>query len=368
MAWLLKLFFKMRNKIQRIIQVTKAIIQDCSLDNGGIVAANSTKKYYPVSAKNYFYVWPRDAAYACVAADILGLKMIQGNFFDWCLNNAEGFSTKGLFYEKYYPNGLKALPRFQPDQTGAVLFAIWHHLNRYQSTGRPSNYDELIVKAANGICSVWGNNHFNKNSYDLWEERTCYPDLKENFTYSLASCIKGLLCANELIPNDSWLKVAREMKSRLEKHYLHFFVRSYGDLTDQRIDASVLGLVYPFEVYEPDDNRIIATMNEVEDKLSINGGIHRYEHDEYDGWMLEGEHRKKGAGAWPLLNFWLSIYFQRVGNADKARLYFNWVLDRIGDNNYLPEQIFENDIQVSVSPLLWSHSMFVIASEELNFL
>ncbi len=40
----------------------------------------------------------------------------------------------------------------------------------------------------------------------------------------------------------------------------------------------------------------------------------------------------------------------------------------IGDNNYIPEQIFENDIQVSVSPLLWSHSMFVIASEELNFL
>jgi GH15 family glucan-1,4-alpha-glucosidase len=44
------------------------------------------------------------------------------------------------------------------------------------------------------------------------------------------------------------------------------------------------------------------------------------------------------------------------------------MLDRIGENNFIPEQIFENDIQVSVSPLLWSHSMFAIASKELNYI
>jgi GH15 family glucan-1,4-alpha-glucosidase len=116
------------------------------------------------------------------------------------------------------------------------------------------------------------------------------------------------------------------------------------------------------------DDRITASIQEVEDKLSINGGIHRYEHDDYDGWMLNGEHRKKGAGAWPLLNFWLSVYHQRAGNSDRANYYFNWVLDRVGESNFLPEQIFENDIQLSVSPLLWSHSMFIIASKELNFI
>jgi GH15 family glucan-1,4-alpha-glucosidase len=84
--------------------------------------------------------------------------------------------------------------------------------------------------------------------------------------------------------------------------------------------------------------------------------------------MFNGEHRKKGAGAWPLLNFWLSIYFQRKGDYNKANYYYNWVLDRIKDNNYIPEQIFENDIQVSVSPLLWSHVMFILASRELNLI
>ena len=358
----------MLEKIQRILELTKTILQDCSLENGGIVAANSSKHYYPVTAKNYFYVWPRDASFACIAADILGLRNIQENYFDWCMNNAEGFDNHGLFYEKYHPNGLKASDRFQPDQTGAVLFAIWHYLNRHQFSKRESKYDDLIRNMANGICSVWEKGHFLHNSYDLWEERICFPDLHENFTYSMASCIRGLQCANELIPNSTWLQVSHEMKSRLDEHFLDFFIRSYGDLPDTRIDASVLGLVYPFGIYDPLDERIIASIHELEDKLSIHGGIHRYEHDEYDGWMLDGEHRKKGAGAWPILNFWLSIYFQRAGKQEKAKYYYTWVLDRIKEDNLIPEQIFENDIQVSVSPLLWSHAMFVIASEELKFL
>ena len=60
--------------------------------------------------------------------------------------------------------------------------------------------------------------------------------------------------------------------------------------------------------------------------------------------------------------------YQRTGNFDRANYYFKWVLDRIEGSNVIPEQIFENDIQVSVSPLLWSHSMFIIASKELNFI
>ena len=38
--------------------------------------------------------------------------------------------------------------------------------------------------------------------------------------------------------------------------------------------------------------------------------------------------------------------------------------DRVED--YIPEQIFDNDIQVSVSPLAWSHVMFLIAGRFLK--
>ena len=220
--------------------------------------------------------------------------------------------------------------------------------------------------AADGFCKKWKGNYFDEVTNDLWEERFTFPDLEENFTYSLAACIKGLECANIFMLNEKWVTVAKQMRERLEKHYEGYFFRSYGKLSDKRIDASMLGLVYPFEVFPPSDKRIVASVEEMERKLVMNGGLHRYEHDEYDGWIYKTMHRKKGAGAWPLLNFWLSIYYARSGHKEKALQYYNWVLDRV--QKFIPEQIFENDLQVSVSPLCWSHSMFVIATKELGYL
>ena len=196
---------------------------------------------------------------------------------------------------------------------------------------------------------------------DLWEERLTFPDLEENWTYSLAACIKGLECANAIIPQKKWIETANMMRKRLESHYEKYFLRSYGKISDKAIDASALGLVYPFEVFSPSDSRIVDTVKEIEKKIVINGGLHRYEHDEYDGWMSETTDRKKGAGALALLNFWMSIYYARAGDKTKALQYYNWVLDKI--NTFIPEQIFENPIQVSVSPLCWSHTMFVYSHQ-----
>lgn len=264
-------------------------------------------------------------------------------------------------------NGLKALGKFQPDQTGTILFAIWHH---YQSDlEKALKFENLIVKAADGLSDKWDNDHFNTVTNDLWEERLTFPDLNENFTYSLAACIKGLECANEIIPNKKWSAVAKQMRERVEKHFVDgYFVRSYGKLIDKSIDASMLGLIYPFGIYEAKDPKVISTVKEIEKRLVINGGVHRYEFDEYDGWMYEEMHRKKGAGAWPLLNFWMSIYYSIKGDRDNAERYYIWVLDRVNEKGYIPEQMFENEIQISVCPLAWSHSMFIIASKFLGYI
>lgn len=354
--------------VEKIVESSKQVIKDCTLDNGSIVAANCSKGYFPREAKYYTYVWPRDASFACVAADLIGVE-IQENFFDWCMNRAEGFQETGLFYEKYFVNGLKALRRFQPDQTGSVLWAIWHHVK--DDVKKATKYSELIQKAATGICEKWNNEYFTLVTNDLWEERLTFPDLKDNFTYSLAACIRGLECANEMLPSDRWVEVANLMKKRLKNHYErnHFF-RSYGILSDKRIDSSLVGLVYPFGILSPNDSRIVATIKEIEKKLVLNGGLHRYKDDDYDGWIYEGRHRNKGAGAWPLLNFWMSIYYSKAGNIEKANNYYDWVIDwlRKKDTTFIPEQIFNNEIQVSVSPLCWSHSMFIMASKELGYI
>jgi GH15 family glucan-1,4-alpha-glucosidase len=244
------------------------------------------------------------------------------------------------------------------------LWAVWHHFE-----GKPRRalkYERLVREAADGLCSKWDGNHFGEVTNDLWEERFTFPDLEDNFTYSLAACIKGLRCANEIVPNKRWVDVADMMFQRLEEPGRGSFVRSYGKLSDERMDASALGLVYPFDLFRVDDPRISATVEQIEKKLVVRGGVHRYENDEYDGWMCGGLHRKKGAGAWPILNFWMSIYYAKLGDREKALQYYNWPLERIQE--FLPEQIFENNLQVSVRPLCWSHAMHIIASKELGFI
>ena len=104
----------------------------------------------------------------------------------------------------------------------------------------------------------------------------------------------------------------------------------------------------------------------IQKKLVINGGVHRYQFDYYDG---EGS-SQEGGGAWPILNFWLSICYAQMGDKKKATEYYEWVLKRIekdGYQNYIPEQIFE-DFRQGIYPLSWSHAMFIIASYYLEYL
>jgi GH15 family glucan-1,4-alpha-glucosidase len=82
--------------------------------------------------------------------------------------------------------------------------------------------------------------------------------------------------------------------------------------------------------------------------------------------MRETVQRNKGAGAWPLLNFWMSICYVKLGDREKALRYYEWVLEKV--DRFIPEQIFDNNLQVSVNPLCWSHAMFIIASRELRYL
>ncbi len=352
----------MNKQIKSLVEASKKVLKDCALPNGALVAANSTKKYFPKGAKNYKYVWPRDGAYNCMAANILGVK-VQEKFFKWLIK-AEGWKKTGLFYEKYYVNGKKALHHLQPDQTGSVLMAVHDY---YKDKKMPPEIMKLVSHSAEGLCKIWQKDHFTVVTQDLWEERLCFPDYKENFTYSLASCSKGLMLANEMIPNKKWLKKACEMKETALKAKSYFF-RANGSVPDKRVDASLIGLTWPFEIVDAKEKRMVATIKNIEGKLGGMKGIHRYENDEYDGWMYKRyEHRKKGAGYWPLLTFWMSIYYVEKGNKKKALAYYNKVLKDL-KSDHIPEQIFNNKIQISVSPLAWSHSMFVIASKKLGYL
>lgn len=356
-------------KIQKIITASKEVIKDCALEDGAVVAANTDKPYSPKEAGDYRYVWIRDAAFVCVAAEYLKLP-IQEPFFRWVAERPEDFDRDKLLYSNYSTNGRIATmgKQFQADQMGALLWAI-HHF--YKSNLKEAlKFKGLIEQLADGLCAHWDKDHFSLSTTDLWEaiERKTSARLKNNFTYSLAACARGLFCANEIAPNHFWKETAMQMIGMVNDAYdkeKRYFLRNRGRISDYNVDASLLGLVYPFEICEPLDERIVNTALEMEKTIVENGGVHRFQFDYFDS---EGS-SQEGGGAWPVLNCWVSIYWQLAGNKEKALRYFNWVVERAPKfNHYLPEQYFADPIRIGIYPLAWSHAMFVIAAHYLGYL
>ncbi|MCS7105751.1 MAG: hypothetical protein NZ942_00310 [Candidatus Aenigmarchaeota archaeon] len=345
-------------KLEKIFKKSIEVFKECSLRNGAIVASNIYDPDYPKGVKNYFYVWPRDASFVCYACDLLKIKKIPEKFFEWCWE-AENFKEESIFYMRYYPSGKMYGKQFQPDQLGSVIWAIYNHSEIFST----NEFNDLAKKIAEGICSCWKGDCF-KRHYDLWEERVASPKKHENFTYSLAMCIKGLDCALKLIgPNKRWEECLNQMRTRIEKAYdekIKSFVRKFNSENDKTVDSSLLGLVWPSGVFNAKDVRIVTTVEKIIKENSTEGkGIMRYKGDNYAGYL-----RRKEGGAWPVLNFWLSIYFCLAGNKTKALEYFNWVLEKVDEK--LPEQI-KNGKPASVIPLAWSHAMFIISGKFLGF-
>lgn len=358
-------------KIQALLKASQQVFKDVSLPVGAIIAANTDLPYYPKRAANYHFVWPRDAAFICVAAQKLGLIDICEKFFDWLEDRPEGFKKESLLFQNYAPNGKKNWGNFQPDQAGACLWALYKaHENKNNKCNVVEKHEALIRRLADGLSNDWQGKYFFHHSVDLWEEgdRHTSSVYESNHTYSLAACAKGLLLANEMIKNDNWVNKANEMIERInfnQDDKSKRFLRNKGKhVADRNLDASLLGLVWPFEIVKFDDPRMLETVKKIEKKLVFDGqGVHRYENDYYDG---EGS-GSEGGGSWPLLNFWMTIYWAIAGDKIKAEKYFNWVLDKLEEDNYgsyIPEQIFEDDRR-GVYPLAWSHAMFVFAVEKL---
>jgi GH15 family glucan-1,4-alpha-glucosidase len=386
--------------IKKLIKISKEVITDGSLENGAIVAANSDKEIYPPNVQDYRYVWVRDAAYVCMAADLLNLKDVPGKFFEWCLNRAEGFKQTGLLSNAYNTNGTihgtlvspdqVKVPKktrsmyinlihhgtqFQPDQNGSLLIAIYHHTRHFGKDA--SMFKELIETAALGICRSWKDDKFTLPCFDLWEERCIPAEQKKYHIYSLAMCAAGLKAAIEMLGKKrKWQQTKKGMSEILNQAVScssnpipRTYSKSKAKITkyDMLADTSLLGLVYPSQMLHPLDKNMQRTVQTIiRNNTTKNGGLLRYPGDKYCGRVKNGWVTLTGAGSWPLLSFWMSIYFSLAGDKKNAMKHFRSPLYNIDE--YIPEQIFENKKQSSITPLLWSHAMLIIAAKFLGHL
>ncbi|MDA8236228.1 MAG: glycoside hydrolase family 15 protein [Clostridia bacterium] len=358
-------------------------------EHGGILAAPEIDEHY-LKCGGYGYCWGRDAAYITVAMEKAGYPELARKFYHWA---RKAQSPDGSWHQRHFINGHYAPAwGFQVDETGSILWGIWHH---YQITGDEEfvrDFFPCIEKGAQFLIGFLDEEtNLAKPSYDLWEERI------GEHTYSSAAVYGGLMGAAQLAEGlgrleegERWRSYAALIKKGVENLYrpeLGRFLRGVkrqiplveyqerqargeqvlatqnpkGYFTyylghDETVDVSLLGLSVPFGLLDPGDESLRRTVEKIEECLtSPVGGIKRYENDNYIG-----------GNPWLLTTMWLGLYYCRLGQGQKAKELLMWAAGKHTELFLLPEQADKHTGEPAwVIPLTWSHAMLVLLIWEL---
>ena len=366
------------------------IIKDGQSRSGAYVACPN----FPT----YQYSWLRDGSFIAYAMDIAGEYDSAAAFFRWVGKTIEKYNEKLEMIEKSLKGGIPigkddvlhtrftldgqedtsdpTWGNFQIDGYGTWLWALAQHFQFTKDASLISDLKNAIEITLRYLNLVW-----QLPNYDCWEEFPEYIHL-----YSLATVYAGANSAQQIV-EQGLIQIDNVPVKKLAQD-VHAFIMNYGivdgkiikhiwpaldgaepkPVMQSGVDASMIGLAVPYQLFPLDDPIILRTMHAVEkDLLSPGGGLYRYLKDEY-----------YGGGEWILLTAWLGWYYVVIGQVEKAETLRGWIESKATKEGYLPEQISENLLDPVdykpwlkrwgpvASPLLWSHAMYIILVDEIK--
>ena len=356
------------------------VLRALQAPEGGVLAAPESDPDKRRSG-GYGFVWARDLAFIMTAAAVAGQRDVVDGALGWLVRAQ---SPDGLYEQRHWSDG-RVAPGWglQLDETGAVLHAI-------DAVARVLDEGTVIERC-------WPTVHVGAEalarlldpgtglppaSLDAWEERVGVH------TYTVAATIAGLEASARMADGRDdeaarrWRTAAQRCRAGLEAHLWSEphgrFVRSRDvaradaegapvppryqlpgraphpvrsvDRVDATVDASLLGLAYPFGVLAHDDPRMVATIDAVERELTAGPGLRRYPGDTY-----------VGGNPWLLTRLWLGLARRAPGSTQPAAGIAE-VAACATDAMLLAEQVDEHTGRaVWVVPLAWSHAFYALA-------
>lgn len=326
--------------------------------------------------ENYQYSWLRDGSFIAYAMDRVGEYESAEKFYRWVHQVIGKHHEKLVKLFEKFNSGITPVssdflpcrytlegeevkdewPNFQLDGYGTWLWGLSQHVER---TGRRELLREFSTSIDDTITYL--QTFWDHPNSDCWEEN------EDKVHPSTLACIHGGLSSiNAYLQRQDIETVTKRIKNYLENEAIleNRFVKYIGS---NSVDASLLWLAVPFGVYSPEHPYVTNTVKIIEERILHEGGVHRFPEDTY-----------YGGGEWLLLSSWLGWYYASVNRWEDAKKQMLWVESQADDNGLMAEQSLAHVNDPSyirkwtlqwgpvAKPLLWSHAMYLVLSEELS--
>ena len=359
------------------------------VDERGAIVAGNDSDVLRFNRDTYSYMWPRDGALVAAAMDLAGYVELPRRFYAMC---GELITREGYLLHKYNPDGSAGsswhawstpegrleLP-IQEDETALPVWGLWLHYERLRDLEFVRPLYRKLVRTAADFMTTFREPHTDlpAASFDLWEER------RGIHAFTTAAVWAGLTAAARFAEafgqhelTSRYRVAADEIRAAALEHLWDEdrgrFVRTVSVLPDGTIvkdptlDISLSG-IWLFGMLPADDERVRATMTQVEERLSVRtatGGLARYENDRY----FRDAGSDGPGNPWFIGTLWLAEHHvacaKRAEDLEPARRILDWCATRTLPSGVMPEQLHPlTGDPLSVSPLTWSHAAFVMAAQ-----
>jgi GH15 family glucan-1,4-alpha-glucosidase len=325
----------------------------------------------------YQYSWFRDGSFNAYALDITGHPENSEKFHNWCLRTILRYQPKitecisrvektnefpkDLFFHcRFTSEGDEVDGNWGNHQLDGLGIWLWSYKQHLDYLGNKKEHElnvPVLDLAASYLQKMW-----KFPCSDCWEENETKIHVS-----SLGAVYAGLMAHSLMCANSISLNAALEIKDFvMEKtNSKGYFQKS---LDDPQVDASLLGLAVPYEMADVNSPTFEQTLLRIEqDLVSPEGGVHRYRKDTY-----------YGGGEWIILAAWYGWVKFKLGDFSAAQNQLTWIENQADLQGNLPEQVCHNLLNLktypewiqrwgpSASPLLWSHSMYLILNDIIS--
>ena len=363
----------------------------CSREYGSLVAAPTFGLPEQIGgARNwdYRYSWLRDSSFCLYAFMRLGFTEETHEFTRWLRERIiDGNAENGPLQVMYAINGSAdlneielenmsgfrnsqpvrigngAAKQLQLDIYGELIDAVY--LSNKYSQGISHDGWNRLKKIMEWLSQNW-----QRPDEGIWEVRGG----RQHFLHSRLMCwvafdrmIRLAQKRSLAAPLAEWYGTRDTIREEIFNEYwnedLQTFVQVKGGRT---VDASLL-LMPMMRFISPTDPRWLATLKQIEDRLTEDSLVYRYVNVPTEGEAKKNLDGLAGhEGSFTACSFWLVECLARSGQIDKARLHFDKMLGYANHLGLYAEELGSNGEQLGNFPQAFTHLALISAATYLD--